>query len=209
MQDDLDARVVAPAVREIYESMPVMLLGLGGAGHRVLAVNAGFRALASRERMVGRTLRELFPEVAGQNLFEMTDRVYETGVAQVARGRRVQIEREPGSGRLDELYVDFTMAALRAGRRHRRPEFLRARRDRARARTATCPARDRRGGAALRRSAGSHHRLAAAVAATRRARAAVGAHRRQLPARRRRGCRGRGLVRRHPARRGPGRARRG
>ncbi|MFI5611917.1 SpoIIE family protein phosphatase [Amycolatopsis sp. NPDC051903] len=109
--DDLDARVgPAEAVRESYESMPVMLMGLGGAEHRVLAVNSVFRAVVSRERMVGRTLREIFPEVVGQNLFEMTDRVYETGVAQVARGWRVQLEREPGSGRLDELYVDFTMA---------------------------------------------------------------------------------------------------
>lgn len=100
----------ADAVREVFDSAPVILCGLAGPDHRVIAANAAYRAALGRSDFVGSPLAEVFPEGAGQQLYEMADRVYRTGVPQVGQGWRAHIERKPGSGRLVEMYVDFTMS---------------------------------------------------------------------------------------------------
>ncbi|GIF21661.1 serine phosphatase RsbU (regulator of sigma subunit)/anti-sigma regulatory factor (Ser/Thr protein kinase) [Actinoplanes tereljensis] len=106
-----DRRVGEPdVVRGIFESMPVMLVGLTGPEHRIDAVNAACRTVLGRDDFAGQTLLEVFPEMIGQQLYEIADRVYRSGTSQTAQGWRVQIEREPGSGRLDDVYVDFTVA---------------------------------------------------------------------------------------------------
>ncbi|WP_436532358.1 SpoIIE family protein phosphatase [Actinoplanes sp. HUAS TT8] len=100
----------ADAVREVFDAAPVILCGLAGPDHRVIAANAAYRATLGRSDFLGTPLAEVFPELAGQQLYEMADRVYRTGVPQVGQGWRAHIERDSGSGQLVELYVDFTMS---------------------------------------------------------------------------------------------------
>ncbi|GIF04864.1 SpoIIE family protein phosphatase [Actinoplanes siamensis] len=100
----------AGAVREVFETAPILLCGLAGPEHRVIASNAAYRTLLGRSEVVGSPLSEVFPELAGQQLAEMVDRVYRTGVPQVGQGWRTHIEREPGSGQLVEMYLDFTIS---------------------------------------------------------------------------------------------------
>ena len=108
---DLNADVGdAETVRRVFDSMPLMLVGMSGPEHLFAAVNAAYRAFLGRDGFAGQPPAEFFPEVLGQQLIEMCDRVYSSGVAQVASGWRVQVEREPGSGELEDFYVDFTMA---------------------------------------------------------------------------------------------------
>jgi len=107
--DDLDVLVgEAGIVRAVFESMPLMLVGLTGPRHRVDAVNLAYRTVFSRPAIVGMPVSEVFPEVAGQQLFEILDRVFGTGVPQVASGWRVQTQN-PATGELEERYVDFTV----------------------------------------------------------------------------------------------------
>ncbi|BCJ47057.1 hypothetical protein GCM10010168_34230 [Actinoplanes ianthinogenes] len=100
----------ADAVREVFESSPILLCGLAGPDHRVIAANAAYRTATGRDDLLGRPVIEVFPEIAGQQLYEMADRVYRTGVPQAGQGWRAHLEREPGSGRLVEMYVDFTVS---------------------------------------------------------------------------------------------------
>ena len=98
----------AEVVRAVFDAMPLAMLGMEGPEHRLVAVNEAYRAMVGRSALVGRAMAELFPEVAGQQLFEMYDRVYQTGQPQIAREWHVQVDLE-GTGVISDLYFDFTV----------------------------------------------------------------------------------------------------
>ncbi|WP_412750759.1 SpoIIE family protein phosphatase [Krasilnikovia sp. M28-CT-15] len=100
----------ADTVRAVFDGMPVLLLGMAGPQHRIVAANAAFRALTRRSGQVGRTVAEVFPEMQGQQVYEMYDRVYRTGQQQVAREWHVQMDVE---GVLTDGYYDFTVTPWR------------------------------------------------------------------------------------------------
>lgn len=114
--EDRQRREVGEAgeVRAVFDDLPVLLLGLEGPQHRIVAANAAYRDLVGRTELVGRTMAEVFPEIAGQQIYEIYDRVYQTGIPQVAREWHVQVDLE-GNGELADLYFDFTVAPRRAG----------------------------------------------------------------------------------------------
>jgi len=107
---DLDATIGdAQTVREVFESMPLLLIGLTGPRHVYDAVNLTYRAAFSRDDLVGTSVRDSFPEVEGQMWFEMMDRVLATGQPQVTRAWRLQVASPDGDG-LDEYFFDLTFA---------------------------------------------------------------------------------------------------
>jgi serine phosphatase RsbU (regulator of sigma subunit)/anti-sigma regulatory factor (Ser/Thr protein kinase)/anti-anti-sigma regulatory factor len=95
---------LAGVVCELFDAMPVPMAALGGPQHRILAANAALRSLL-REDVVGKTCREAFPELIGQHVYELFDRVYTTGKPEVAEEWLLQIER--GHGLATETYADF------------------------------------------------------------------------------------------------------
>ncbi|WP_433781186.1 SpoIIE family protein phosphatase [Actinomycetospora sp. CA-101289] len=99
------------AVWEAFEQFPVALVAFAGPEHRVTAVNQAYRALVGRTGFVGRTVREVLPEVEGQQLVELLDRVYATGEPEVGREWRLQLD--DGDGALRESWVDFVVSARR------------------------------------------------------------------------------------------------
>jgi len=102
----------AAVVRRAFEEMPLALVALQGPEHRFVAANAAYRTIVGRAEVVGRTVREVAPEVGSQQLFEMLDRVYRTGEAVVAREWRVQLNRGPG-GAPDDVFLDMNVLPRR------------------------------------------------------------------------------------------------
>lgn len=103
----------ADAVRDAFEQMPVALVALAGPDHRIVATNAAYRAFTGRPGgEIGMSYREAFPEIAGQPLYELLDRVYATGEAETGKEWRAQIG--PGPDGIREVYADFTVAPRRA-----------------------------------------------------------------------------------------------
>ena len=102
----------AENTRRIFENVPAMLVGLEGPDHRFVAVNAAYRAMASAASPIGRTVREVFPEVVGQHFYEMFDRVYQTGDTQTGAEWRLQVDLD-GSG-IQEHFFDFLLTPRRA-----------------------------------------------------------------------------------------------
>ncbi len=102
----------ADTVRDAFDQMPVVLLALAGPDHRIVATNAAYRAFTGRSAAIGLPYREAFPEIAGQQLYELLDRVYATGELETGKEWRAQIDREPGG--IQEVYGDFTVAPRRA-----------------------------------------------------------------------------------------------
>ena len=105
-----DARVV----QRLFDDLPLMLVGLEGPEHRVMAATKMYRLYVGREELVGVPLREAFPEAVGQQVFDIFDRVYATGTTEQLREFRIQIER-PDLRQWVETFVDFTACPWLAG----------------------------------------------------------------------------------------------
>ena len=102
----------AGAVRDAFEQMPVVMVALAGPEHRIVATNAAYRSFTGRSGVIGVPCRDAFPEIVGQQLYELFDRVYATGKPETGTEWRTQIDLGPGGIR--ELYADFTVAPRRA-----------------------------------------------------------------------------------------------
>ncbi len=102
----------AGAVRDAFEQMSTVVLSMTGPEHRITAMNAACRALLGRSGLIGMPLREAVPEVAGQQICELLDRVYQTGETEAGRAWRVQLDLGPEG--IQEVYGDFTAAPRRA-----------------------------------------------------------------------------------------------
>lgn len=109
---DWDKKVgAAEDVRRIFENVPAMLVGMAGPDHRIAAVNAAFRAFNPTLTAVGQPAREVYPELEGQQIYQMFDRVYQTGEAQGGTEWRLQADYD-GSG-LEERFFDFLVTPRR------------------------------------------------------------------------------------------------
>jgi PAS domain S-box-containing protein len=112
--EKLDRRVGdAEVVRDAFESMPVLVAALEGPEHRMVAANGTYRAFVGRADFIGKPARQVFPDVAGQQLFELLDRVYTSGEPVTAREWRIQLDRD-GDSAQDEVYLDFSLTPWRA-----------------------------------------------------------------------------------------------
>ncbi|WP_426512130.1 SpoIIE family protein phosphatase [Dactylosporangium sp. McL0621] len=100
-------------VARAFEEMPAVLWAFAGPQHRVVAANRAARAsVGDREGIVGRPIREVIPEMAGQQIFEMIDEVYATGHPVSHADRRVLVDRN-GDGHLEEDFYTYTFLPTR------------------------------------------------------------------------------------------------
>ena len=111
--DDTLRRLVGDAavVRDAFDQLPLVLVALDGPDHRLAATNAAYRALTGRSGPMGVACRDAFPELAGQQLFELLDRVYATGEPETGTEWRAQLDVGPRG--LQEIYADFSVAPRR------------------------------------------------------------------------------------------------
>ena len=98
-------------VRRIFENIPAMMVGLEGPDHRFVAVNAAYRAFSPTFKPVGMLAREVYPELESQQIYQMFDRVYQTGEPQSGAEWRLQTDYD-GSG-IQERYFDFLVTPRR------------------------------------------------------------------------------------------------
>jgi serine phosphatase RsbU (regulator of sigma subunit)/anti-sigma regulatory factor (Ser/Thr protein kinase)/anti-anti-sigma regulatory factor len=101
----------ASVVRDVFEQLPTILLGMAGPDHRVVAMNAACRAFLGRSDVIGLPVREALPDIAGQQMYEFLDRAYASGEPQTGREWRAQLEI---GSEIREVYADFTIVPWRA-----------------------------------------------------------------------------------------------
>ncbi len=91
--------------QHLLQHMPGFVGVLMGPDHRFEYVNAAYQEIAGGHRtFVGRSVREVFPELVGQGYFEMLDQVFTTGQAASATARPITLDREDGNRFIDLLY---------------------------------------------------------------------------------------------------------
>ncbi len=101
-------RLADEAARQqrLFERAPGFITILTGPEHRFEFVNEAYARLFGEREFLGRTVREVFPELVGQGFFEWIDRVYETGERFVAQAAPALLYRTPG-GAPEQRFLDF------------------------------------------------------------------------------------------------------
>jgi PAS domain S-box-containing protein len=97
---------------ELFQQVPVGVAVLEGPEHRHTVANPSYCAMLGRGEVVGRTLRELFPDSGDSQLFEVMERVYRTGEPVRSAEMHARIQREGGSG-LEDAWFSFVTHPLR------------------------------------------------------------------------------------------------
>ena len=97
----------------IASQAPVAMALLQGPEHIFELANPTYRRLVGGRDVVGRTVRDALPELAGQGFYELLDRVYATGETHTESRARVRMDR--GQGVLEDAYLDFVYQPLRSG----------------------------------------------------------------------------------------------
>jgi signal transduction histidine kinase len=103
-------------LREMLMQAPAAIGITSGPEHRWAYVNVARVKMAGRsvaEEFVGRTVRQTYPELAGQPFFDCLDQAYRTGVPFIGKEMKVTFNRGPG-GTPDEAYVDCVYQPIRS-----------------------------------------------------------------------------------------------
>ncbi len=111
------ARAAAEAERthlyELFAQAPTAICLLSGPDHVYTLTNPPYQALIGRDDILGRSVRDVFPELAGQGIIELLDGVYRTGEAFVGDEVLMQLDRD-GDGVPEDVYFTFVYAPFRA-----------------------------------------------------------------------------------------------
>jgi PAS domain S-box-containing protein len=97
-------------LRELFEQAPSFMAILRGPEHVYDLANGPYQRLVNGREVLGRTVREALPELAGQGFYELLDQVYESGEPFVGRGVKVVLE---AAERLEERILDFVYQPIR------------------------------------------------------------------------------------------------
>ncbi|MET0980545.1 MAG: PAS domain-containing protein [Telluria sp.] len=90
----------------LFDQAPGFIAVLTGRRHAFEIVNEAFYTLVGHRTLLGKPVLEALPELAGQGIDELLDRVFETGKPVVLRDRRINIQRQAGLP-LEDRYVDL------------------------------------------------------------------------------------------------------
>lgn len=94
-------------LRRMFEQAPGFMAFLRGPNHVFELANSSYFQVVGHDRnILGMTVREALPEVAGQGFFEILDRVFATGEPFVGRGMRVMLQKESDAP-ASEVFLDF------------------------------------------------------------------------------------------------------
>ncbi len=98
-------------IQQMFRQAEPQICILRGPEMRYEAANEAFRRAIGDRPLLGRTMREVFPELEGQGIFERVERVYATGEPDIQHERTSSWDRGHG---IERRSVDLIMQPLRA-----------------------------------------------------------------------------------------------
>jgi PAS domain S-box-containing protein len=93
-------------LQAMFECAPAAIAVLRGPEHRFEVANPKYRELVGGRPVLGKTIREAFPDLEGQGIFELLDGVRAAAQPYVGRSQPVALRRGPDD-QLSEGYFDF------------------------------------------------------------------------------------------------------
>ncbi len=109
------ARSEREKLRDLFMQAPVPIMTMSGPNHIITVANEGYARLlrkGSQSEVVGKTLREVLPELEGQGFFELLDEVYQTGTAYFGNEMLANLENK-STGKMDEAWFNFVYQPAR------------------------------------------------------------------------------------------------
>lgn len=106
-----NARYKVPAIMQqqllynIFMESPAMLCVLKGPDHIFELANEPFRQFTGKQNLIGKTLKEVLPELEGQGFLELLDNVYTTG--EPFTGKEMPILVNGKNGTKEEFFLNF------------------------------------------------------------------------------------------------------
>jgi signal transduction histidine kinase/GAF domain-containing protein/CheY-like chemotaxis protein len=91
--------------RGLFEQAPSFMAMLNGPEHVFVYANAGYRTLVGQRGIVGKSVRNALPELAGQGYLKLLDHVYASGEAHIGRASAVMLMGAGGVN--EEHFLDF------------------------------------------------------------------------------------------------------
>jgi hypothetical protein len=107
---DRRAALEQARLRQLFGQMPGFVAVMTGPEHVYEYVNDAYVKIAERTEFIGRSIRDVFPDLAGQGFFELLDQVYATGEPVVQRGMELRLH-----GGDEVQYIDFVYEPVRDG----------------------------------------------------------------------------------------------
>lgn len=100
-------------LRRLFDRAPVFMAVVRGSDHRFELANESFLELSGHRELIGRTVREAFPELEPQGFLDRLDGVYRTGTPFTTRSERVRLEGP--DGKAEDRVLDFVYEPMRDG----------------------------------------------------------------------------------------------
>jgi PAS domain S-box-containing protein len=95
-------------LRRMLQQMPGFVALLSGPEHRYEYINDAYVDISGPRAFLGRTVREVFPELAGQGFYELLDTVFITGEPFVARELPIRL-----AGEIEDRFIDLLYEPVR------------------------------------------------------------------------------------------------
>lgn len=91
----------------LFMNAPIGITFLRGKEHIYEFVNPFYQKyILEKREILGKSLRDAYPELEGQGIYELYDEVYNTGQPYLGKERLVKLDKK-GNGILESFYFDF------------------------------------------------------------------------------------------------------
>lgn len=104
-------RMERARLNEIFLHAPAFIAVLHGQQHIFELANPPYYQLIGQRELIGKSVREAFPDLAGQGFYERLDGVYHTGDPYIGKDVRILLQTRPGSPP-QERFIDFVYQPL-------------------------------------------------------------------------------------------------
>ncbi|RZK28081.1 MAG: hypothetical protein EOO63_12035, partial [Hymenobacter sp.] len=110
------ARAEAEAQRQrfynVLQHLPAQVATYHGPDHVYQFINSRYQQYFATQTLLGRSIREVIPEVGEQGIFALMDRVYQTGESFSDPKAEAWMDFT-GTGRLEQVFLNLSFHALR------------------------------------------------------------------------------------------------
>jgi PAS domain S-box-containing protein len=106
------ARTAEDRLRTVFTEAPVGVAVLRGPEHRFESANKSYIDIVGRGDLIGKTVREAFPDLEGQGIYPALDDAFTTGEPFLASEMLLLLDRHHDGG-MHQGYFDFVYQPLR------------------------------------------------------------------------------------------------
>ncbi|MEX0906570.1 MAG: PAS domain S-box protein [Balneolaceae bacterium] len=98
---------------DIFHHAPSAMCIHRGPDHVIERANELYNKIIGSREVIGKTVREAFPDLEGQGYFELLDQVYETGEPYKGTDMKVVLQHPNANQDPEVLYIDFVYQPIR------------------------------------------------------------------------------------------------